>query len=158
MLRGKLTRWIDSLGVLIIVHNMKYLLCIMLLSVTSYAIAPTYESTGYWVTARVTCYSPLQKNERKVSHRNKSIRNENGIAVPTGTLPDGTRLWIPFEGWRVVDDRQPQRSARKLMRRYNVDITIDVRYYQSLNRNKPINRQLRKLDKGVCEVWISYDK
>lgn len=136
---------------------MKYLIVLLLLLVASPVLAPTSLYQPEWVEmkARVTCYSPLQRGEKKVNHRKQSVRNENGIAVPKNTLPDGTEVWIKGAGMRVVDDRIPGKSVRKLERRYpNAEIIIDARWYDSLNRNKSINKQLYKRDMGVTTIWV----
>ena len=137
---------------------MKLLLMVgmLVLCIPVYAPEIPYESE-VWVkmTARVTNYSPLQRGEMKINHKGRNIRNERGVAVAKNTLPDGTQVLIPNIGSRIVDDRIPKRSVKKLMKRYpHVDIVIDARWYVSLNRNKSIIKQLYKRDKGIVDVWV----
>lgn len=97
---------------------------------------------------RLTAYSPKQRFEKSVNHKNKSIRNENGVAVPKGLIPDGTVVRLPNGDFRVVDDRVPR----------NV---VDVRYYQSI-KSKPKTRAVYKelckkfgMGKDYIEVYYS---
>ena len=138
---------------------MKYLLTGLLLFLTGWVYAPTTIYVPEWVEmkARVTCYSPLQKGEKKINHRGKSIRNERGCAVSARWLL-GKEIFIPEIGGRIGDDTmntgKNSSVAKHFRRNPGIDIVIDLRWYESLNRNKSINRQLRKLDKGVTTIWV----
>ena len=110
-------------------------------------------ATNYMMKARITVYSPYQKGELKVNHRGLKITNNFGIAVPKGTLKDGTEVYIEGVGIRKVDDRIPAKSVKKhkkiaRKKRVFIDIVIDVRY------NTKNIKGLRKNDLGYCDVLI----
>lgn len=110
----------------------------------------------YCVLARVTTYSIYERGEKKVNHRGKKLTNNNGVAVPSNTLRDGTQIFIEGVGMRVVDDRLPKRSVRKHERiakkiGINLDICVDLRY------NNLTRKQLRKKDLGYKEIRV-YEK
>lgn len=109
------------------------------------AQAPT--STYKRVKVRLTAYSPKQPRESNKNHRGQSVKDEDGVAVPKGLLPDGTIIRLPNGEYREVDDRIPRKSARKFDYR-----VVDVRYYQSINskpKTRAVNKELaREFDMG----------
>lgn len=114
------------------------------------AEAPIRET--YTLRVRLTAYSPKQPRETSINHRGKSIKNEDGIAVPKGLLPDGTVIKLPDGSYRTVDDRIPYKSAKKFG-----CMVIDVRYYQTITakpKTKSVNKQLRELDMGRDEIAV----
>lgn len=87
----------------------------------------------------VTCYSPLQKGESKIGMRNNDIRNERGVSISRDVpIHYGDVIIFPNGSKRKKDDTTAKRIKN----------TVDIRYYESINRKKSINRQLRSLDPG----------
>ena len=100
----------------------------------------------YYIKVRLTCYSVKQPKEGNRTSLNKCAKNERGVAVPKGFLSYGTKIILPDGDERKVDDRIPNKSARK----FNYKV-VDIRFYETITarpKTKLVNKQLRKLDMG----------
>lgn len=104
-------------------------------------------SNYYYVKVRITAYSSKQPREKSKTAMGKSAKNEKGVATHKSFLPFGIKIELPNGDIRIVDDRIPNKSAKKF--NYNV---IDVRYYESIDakpKTRAVNRELRrKYDMG----------
>jgi hypothetical protein len=130
---------------------MKVLLsAVLLFTLISIAEAPTMPY--YFIRVRLTTYSAKQPKETSVTSLGKCAKNENGVAVPKGFLPYGTKIILPNGNARKVDDRVPNKSARK----FNYKV-VDTRYYETITarpKSKQVNKQLRKLDMGYGFIKV----
>lgn len=116
-------------------------------------LTPKLQQTSYTraykkLYVRATAYN----SRSKVNHKGKKLVN-GGVAVPSGTLTDGTQIYIPALGKTLkVDDRMSRKSVNKHKRiakrkGKDIDLVIDIRH------SVP-TKQLRSKDLGYCEVWI----
>ena len=119
---------------------------LILLLIPTIVYAPVYKNKRLYV--RITAYSPKQYRESSINHKGKLVRNEVGVAIPKGLLPDGTKIRLPNGEIRKVDDRIPRKSYRKFKGKH-----IDVRYFQSVTK-RGIKKQLYKKDMGWNYVEI----
>lgn len=98
--------------------------------------------------ARATAYN----TRSKINHRGKKLVN-GGIAVPSETLKDGTRIYVPvLKKWYIVDDRMYYKSVNKhykIARRKgkHIDIVIDIRWHLP-------TKKLRMKDLGYTEIHV----
>lgn len=127
---------------------MKKLLITLILTfgLNSVAQAPCFRITKLYV--RITAYSPKEIGEKSINHKGKSIKDERGIAVPKGFIPDNTMVRLPNGQTRIVNDRMPKKGNK-----------IDVRYFQTLkskSKTRAVSKELCKLDMGKDWIEILY--
>ena len=129
------------------------LLCLM----NGIAMAPEFPYRVLY--ARITAYSIYEKGEKPINHKGKSIKKSGGCAVPSNSLEDGTKIYIPsIDKSFITDDRIPKRSVqlhKKIAKKKGIslDLIVDLRYNNYRSR-----KQLMKKDLGYSKVYILDNK